>query len=664
MINIQVNGISYEVPKNLTILQANEYIGNIIPHFCYHEKLLISGNCRMCLVEVEGALKPVAACHYEISKNMKIYTNTPLVQKIRENVLEFLLINHPLDCPICDQGGECDLQNHTMLYGSDRSRFFENKRGVSDKIFNLLIKSIMTRCIHCTRCVRFFNDICGTDILGTTGRGKFTEIGLYSTGIINSELSGNVIDLCPVGALTSKIYSFKARPWELRSIYSVDIFDSFCSPIEVSFKNNEIYRILPVKNFEINNIWISDRIRFSYDSFNIQRIEDPLIKKGNQFIKTNWFTAFEYIKKNIKQGYISGIFGESVDILTLYIFKKFINVLGSSNIFSNNKENSVDLLDNTFLNNTLEISNLTDLLLLVGIDSRFDFSTLNIKFKEISTQNYAFQSYSIGKPLNLTFNNTQLGWNLNIFIQICSGKHKISKSLYYSKNPLIILPSYLQNYLNIDYLNSILYNKIVFKFLNLNLSSINSTILGLTNLNTTKESLILRSSVLYFLESNIFKDIQNKFIIFQGYIGLESLKFSNVILPNLSFYEKNNIFLSNFGKLIETGKNNVFLKNIRLDSKIFIALLNFLNIYTLDNLYSIKNIKKSLFFNYPLKSLFFNINIKSKNLINNINIKLIEPNIKNFYLNNYILKSSLIMQKCSKTILIHKNSYIFYKNNN
>jgi len=212
MTRIYIDDLEYFVPKNFTILQANEFLGNFIPHFCYHEQLIISGNCRMCLVEVAKMPKPVASCALQVSDNMKIYTKTPLVQKIRENILEFLLINHPLDCPICDQGGECDLQNYSLLFGSDRGRFYDDKRIVSDKIFNFLIKSIMTRCIHCTRCVRFLNEIANISSLGTIGRGKNTEISLFIEKNLKSELSGNIIDLCPVGALTSKTYSFKARP--------------------------------------------------------------------------------------------------------------------------------------------------------------------------------------------------------------------------------------------------------------------------------------------------------------------------------------------------------------------------------------------------------------------------------------------------------------------
>jgi len=339
--------IKFIVPKGLTILQSYEYLGKIIPHFCYHEKLLIAGNCRMCLVEIEKMPKPAAACATHIFDNIKIFTNTPKVQKIRENVLEFLLLNHPLDCPICDQGGECDLQDLSLNFGSDKGRFFENKRGVSDKNFNPIIKSIMTRCIHCTRCVRYTSDIIGNGFLGTTGRGVSTEIGSYVNSIFKSEFSGNVIDLCPVGALTSKLYAFKSRSWELRSVTSVDIFDSMIVPIRIYFKNSEIFRILPLKTFEINNIWISDRIRFCFDGLNIQRLEVPLIKKGNQFIKSSWKEYFYFIKNILIKGSITGIFGSHVNLYDLFFFKHFLNSLGTSNLIS---DNNYSLISHDFTN--------------------------------------------------------------------------------------------------------------------------------------------------------------------------------------------------------------------------------------------------------------------------------------------------------------------------
>jgi NADH-quinone oxidoreductase chain G len=265
MVNLYIDNISVNVVKNSTVLQACDSLGIDIPRFCFHERLLIAGNCRMCLVEIEKSPKPVASCTLPVAEGMKIFTKTPLVKKAQEGVLEFLLLNHPLDCPICDQGGECDLQDQVILFGSDSSRFYGEKRGVEDKDCGPLIQTIMTRCIHCTRCVRFSSEIGGSPDLGTLGRGTHTQIGTYVKKTLKSELSGNLIDLCPVGALTSKPYAFEGRPWDLKSINSIDVTDSCGSNIVLNVKDNKVMRVLPRVNDNINEEWISDKTRFSYD---------------------------------------------------------------------------------------------------------------------------------------------------------------------------------------------------------------------------------------------------------------------------------------------------------------------------------------------------------------------------------------------------------------
>lgn len=273
MLQIEINGLYFLVNPNLSVLEACQYVGIVIPRFCYHETLALSGNCRMCLIEIGNSPKPQASCVLPILNGMKIFINTPLVKKARENVLETLLLNHPLDCPICDQGGECDLQDQTKLFGNNYSRFFYNKRAVEDKNCGSVISTIMTRCIHCTRCIRFSSEIAGVDFFGTLHRGGSTEIGNYSINKFASEISGNVIDLCPVGALTSKIYAFKARPWELKTTESIDLTDSTGSNIYVNFKDTEIIKITPKINFEINNDIITDKARFSFDNYKLKRLQ-------------------------------------------------------------------------------------------------------------------------------------------------------------------------------------------------------------------------------------------------------------------------------------------------------------------------------------------------------------------------------------------------------
>ena len=328
MIFIYINGVKMNVKKNMTVLQACNLFDIQIPKFCFQENLKIAGNCRMCLVEIKNSPKPVASCAMPVMANMEIFTNTPLVQKARESILEFILINHPLDCPICDQASECDLQDQTMAFGSDISRFFlKKKRGVEDKNVGPFIKTIMTRCINCTKCTRFADEICKIDFLGTTGRGNNTEINFYDKNLFYSEFSGNLIDLCPVGALTSKPYAFKARSWELIRKEGVDIMDAIGSNINIDVLKNNIVRILPKTNLRINKEWISNKTRFFFDSLKYQRIENPLFKTKQGFKEISWQKAFEKInyeilKKDSSQ--IQGVIGNLTDLESSFLLKKKI----------------------------------------------------------------------------------------------------------------------------------------------------------------------------------------------------------------------------------------------------------------------------------------------------------------------------------------------------
>lgn len=347
---IAINGYTIEVRDwSFTLLQQCEEVGINVPRFCYHETLSIAGNCRMCMVEIETSVKPVIACSTSMTKGMNVWTNSALVKKARENVLELLLINHPLDCPICDQGGECDLQDQTMVYGGDRGRFKEEKRSVSDKDLGPYIKTIMTRCIHCTRCVRFCDEVLGEPSLGTMGRGNATEIGTYLSKAVTGELSGNVVDLCPVGALTSKPYAFNARPWELESIESIDIYDGLGSNIRVDVKNNQIVRVLPKWNPDVNEHWITDKVRYSYDGLLIERLTWPMCKTNNKFVYTSWTMVSNlFLSYRKKLGIIYT--GELLDLDTLLnwqywylhshlLFSVWDNNVGRRTVLSKNMMN-------------------------------------------------------------------------------------------------------------------------------------------------------------------------------------------------------------------------------------------------------------------------------------------------------------------------------------
>ena len=438
MIDIYINNIKLKVNKNLTVLQVCNTIKIEIPKFCFQENLQIAGNCRMCLVEIENSPKPVASCAMPLMPNMRIFTDTPLVQKARESVLEFLLINHPLDCPICDQASECDLQDQTMIFGSDRSRFFFKKRGVEDKYCGPFIKTIMTRCIHCTRCVRFANEICGIDDLGTTGRGNQTEINFYYPKIFNSEFSGNLIDLCPVGALTSKPYTFKARSWELKKKEGVDILDGIGSNIKIDIFNNEIVRILPQTNFDINKEWISNKTRFFFDSLKYQRLKYPLLKNDkNNFDKISWLDALNIINQKLittDGSKIQGIIGNLTDLESIFLLKKNFNKLGISNIIyedflkNQNIKINTDFSSNFLFNNTLKSINESDLCLIIGSDIRKEGSILNIHLiNRLKKGN--FKIAYIGNKIDFTYPIMHLGLTFKNLIEILLGKHNFCKTL-------------------------------------------------------------------------------------------------------------------------------------------------------------------------------------------------------------------------------------------
>ena len=327
MIKLKVNETDLEVEEGLTVLQACEKAGVEIPRFCYHEKLSIAGNCRMCLVELEKSPKPIASCAMPAAEGMNIKTNTEKVEKARKGVMEFLLANHPLDCPVCDQGGECDLQDQSMFYGIDKSRFKENKRYVPEKYMGPLIKTQMTRCIHCTRCIRFATEIAGVPELGAIGRGEDMQITTYLEKAMDSELSANVIDLCPVGALTSKPYVFEARPWELKKTETIDVMDAIGSSIRVDTYGWEVKRVLPRINEDINEEWISDKTRYACDGLKNQRLDTPYVKINGKFQPSNWKNVYEKITDKIKQTdpeNIAGFLGDLTNMETMFSAKEFL----------------------------------------------------------------------------------------------------------------------------------------------------------------------------------------------------------------------------------------------------------------------------------------------------------------------------------------------------
>lgn len=436
------------VNPGTTVLQACEKAGVQIPRFCYHDRLSVAGNCRMCLVEIEKAPKPVAACAMPVMKGWNILTNSEKSRKAREGVMEFLLANHPLDCPICDQGGECDLQDQSMMFGSDRSRFRENKRAVEDKNIGPLVKTIMTRCIQCTRCIRFASEIAGVDDLGTTGRGNDMQVGTYVEKMFMSELSGNIIDICPVGALTSKPYAFTARPWETRKVESIDVLDAVGSNIVVSTRTGEVMRILPRLHEDINEEWISDKTRFAYDGLKRQRLTQPMIKnEKGVFVYASWEDVLARVAgvlQAVEGKAIAAIVGGLVDAEALIALKDLLNrvncdTLCTEEIFPTAGAGT-DLRSNYLLNTKIAGVEEADVLLLVGTNPRFEAPLFNARIRKSWLHN-DLKVALVGSPVNLTYTYEHLGESPQILQDIASGKHPFSEVLYGAKKPMVVVGS-------------------------------------------------------------------------------------------------------------------------------------------------------------------------------------------------------------------------------
>lgn len=432
--------------------QAAEQIGVDIPRFCYHDRLSIAGNCRMCLVEVERMPKLQASCAMPVMPGMSIKTNSDRAKEAREGVMEFLLVNHPLDCPICDQGGECDLQDQSMAFGSDRSRFTDNeykgKRAVEDKNIGPLIKTIMTRCIHCTRCVRFGSEIAGVDDLGTTGRGNDLQIGTYIEKMFNSELSGNVIDLCPVGALTSKPYAFTARTWELRSVESVDVMDALGSNVVVNTRGGEVMRIIPRLNEDINEEWIADKARFSYDGLKRQRITTPFVRRADgKLAEATWEEALGVVASKLSHlsgNEIVGVAGNFACGESLTALSDLMHSLDSEELFTETSfptsSGGTGLRSNYLLNGTISGIEESDLVLLVGTNPRFEAPLLNARLRKAHIYN-DLDVAMLGPEVDLTYEHTNLGDASGTLGDLASGKHAFAKQLKNATNPMVIVGS-------------------------------------------------------------------------------------------------------------------------------------------------------------------------------------------------------------------------------
>jgi NADH-quinone oxidoreductase subunit G len=666
MFKLKVNNIEVEVEEGITVLQACEKAGTEIPRFCYHEKLSIAGNCRMCLVEIENSSKPVASCAMPAAEGMNIKTNTDFVEKARKGVMEFLLANHPLDCPVCDQGGECDLQDQSMFYGVDKSRFKENKRAVPEKNMGPLIKTQMTRCIHCTRCIRFATEVAGVPELGAIGRGEDMQITTYLEKSMQSELSANVVDLCPVGALTSKPYAFEARPWELKKTETVDVMDAIGSNIRVDTYGWEVKRILPRINEDINEEWISDKTRYACDGLLNQRLDTPYIKYNGKFEKASWDEVLNILKskfKNTHKEKICGISGDLVNMETLYIFKEFFNkTLGSQNVESRSDHTYLNpnKRENYLFNSTINGIEEADFILLIGSNPRFEATILNARIRKAYLQNKT-RIISLNNVDDLTYPYESLDGDIKIIQNIAEDNHEISNLIKIAKKPLIIFG---QSALKAKSAKSIFESiksflnkndKITNEWNSLNVISKNAASVGSFDLGLYKtqdgSNEVLKDlenhkfEIVYLLgQDNLKFKKENEFIIYQGSHGDKGAEMADIILPGAAYTEQNGYFTNLEGKLQKAYKASYPPEDAKEDWQIINELAESMNhrklfndkdeldssLLNQINLFIEKNNSKEFL---DLKDLSFD----------NENLKI---NNEDYYYSNVIARASKTMTEC------------------
>ena len=614
MPKITINGKEIEFENGMTVLQACELADVEIPRFCYHEKLSIAGNCRMCLVELDKSPKPIASCAMPAAEGMNIKTNTSFVEKARKGVMEFLLANHPLDCPVCDQGGECDLQDQSMYYGVDKSRFVENKRQVKEKYMGPLIKTQMTRCIHCTRCVRFATEVAGVPEIGAIGRGENMEITTYLEKAMESELSANVIDLCPVGALTSKPYAFEARPWELKKTESIDVTDAVGSNIRVDTYNWEVKRILPRLNNDINEEWISDKTRYSCDGLLKQRLDTPYIKKNNKLQKSSWDEAISLLIDKLKStdlNEIGGHIGDMINLENALSFKKLFAALKINNLEFRERKfyiNSTEKMNYIF-NSSIKGIDETDLILLIGTNPRLEATMLNARIRKAFAQRRV-PVYSIGDPGNLTYDYIKIGNTTDDIRKVLNKEGEFSKELLSSKKPIIIIgESALElksgKYIIEEFKNFLKANNFINKDWNaLNFLPQNASTVGLIDLKIIPNAEEENKTFFEKLENNQFKLVyllgsdnlnfkkNNEFIIYQGSHGDRGAEIADLILPSAAFTEQNGLYENLEGRVQECKKASYPIGEALEDWKIFNLILKKLE--KNDHLTNFDNLRKEV----------------------------------------------------------------------
>jgi NADH-quinone oxidoreductase subunit G len=661
MPKVTVDGQEIEVPAGATVLQACEQAGKEIPRFCYHERLSIAGNCRMCLVEVKpGPPKPQASCALPAAEGQEIRTDTPMVKKAREGVMEFLLINHPLDCPICDQGGECDLQDQAVAYGRGGSRTKEHKRAVTEKYMGPLIKTIMTRCIHCTRCVRFSEEIAGVDEIGALYRGEDMQITTYLEQAAKHELSANVIDLCPVGALTSRPYAFEARPWELKRTLSIDVSDAVGANISLHSKGREVMRALPRINDDVNEEWLSDKARYQVDGLTKRRLDKVFIRKGGKLQPAGWSEAFDTIAKHLGADTtsIAAVAGDMVDCETMFAAKALLNSCGSTKLEARQTGMTYDVsnLAAVNFNSTLAGIETADCILIVGSHIRWEAALVNARIRK--AVKHGAKVYIIGPAWETTYPATFLGEDLKVLNRI---PKDLGDAMKAAERPAVILggaalaKGALAPALKlVDKFGLVKDGWNGFNVLHMSAARMGSLMLDFTVPGGMAEIASAKPKVLISLGADEmdYEPFADSLKVYIGHHGDKGAHAADVILPAASYAEKDGTYVNTEGR-VQFAEKAVFAPgDAREDWTILRALADALGVAV--GFDSFGELQAAMIKAVPAlgeEGLADYGALPKADSKAKADGEITAYPVKDFYLTNPIARASAVMQQCSAELL-------------
>ncbi|MBY8828268.1 NADH-quinone oxidoreductase subunit NuoG [Hephaestia mangrovi] len=657
MPKVKVDGVEIEVPAGATVLQACELAGKEIPRFCYHERLSIAGNCRMCLVEVKpGPPKPQASCALPAADNQEIFTTTPMVKHAREGMMEFLLINHPLDCPICDQGGECDLQDQSIAYGRGQSRFQENKRAVTEKYMGPIVKTVMTRCIQCTRCVRFAEEVAGVEEIGAIGRGEDMQITSYLEHAVTSELSGNVVDLCPVGALTSKPYAFEARPWELKKTLTIDVMDAVGTNIRLDSRGRQVLRCLPRINEDVNEEWATDKTRHAVDGLVRRRLDKPYVRRDGKLVPATWEEAFAAIAAVNAGSSVAAVAGDLVDCETMYAAKALVTAMGGSLLEGRQTGMDYDTssLAAVNFNTTIAGTEEADAILLVGTNLRWEAPLVNTRIRKAIKK--GAKVFAIGPEVDLTYRVEWLGNDLSVLGKL---PKNVADAFKGAERPIMIVGGAALRSAHGAALKLAKSLKLVrdgwngFNVVHFSAARMGGLMLGYAQKGGIADVVAGKPKLVFFLGADEvdFSKFDKSFKVYVGHHGDHGAHHADVILPGASYAEKSGTWVNLEGR-VQRGERAVFPPgDAREDWTIFRALSEKLG-QTLP-FDTIEELRADMGRDVPalakegLASFEWNPPALSDTAVGTIDAY---P-IKDFYLTNAICRASPTMQLCSAELL-------------